>query len=83
MRQVLVDDAIPVGEEAVDVMVSGKNGDTVFLVTPVTRKAIEWVDEHVQLEPWQWHGSGFVVEHRYVDVLVKGMMKNGLVVHGE
>ena len=60
----------------IDVRVSGSG--TMYLVTPLTEAAKEWVAEHVQLESWQWLGSGFGVEWRYVENLVEGMEDAGL-----
>ena len=47
-----------------DVHVDG--GGTVYLVTPISQLANEWVDAHVNLEGWQWLGSSFSVEHRFI-----------------
>jgi hypothetical protein len=61
-----------------DVHVSG--GGTMYLVTPLSDEAKAWVEENVPLEDWQWLGSGFGVEHRYIGNLVEGMREAGLVV---
>jgi hypothetical protein len=63
-----------------DVLVHG--GGSVFHVEPVSLAAREWVDENVPLEAWQWLGSGFGVEHRYIGDLVDGMRGDGLLVGG-
>ena len=59
-----------------DVNVDG--GGTVYLFTPITQLAREWVKEHLNLEGWQWLGSSFAVEHRFVGSLVEGMQGDGL-----
>ena len=59
-----------------DVQVDG--GGTVYLVTPITQLAKEWVEQHLSLEGWQWLGGGFAVEHRFITALVNGMMADGL-----
>jgi hypothetical protein len=51
---------------------------TIFLVTPITTIAREWVEQHLFLEGWQWLGGGFAVEHRFVAGLVEGMVGDGL-----
>ena len=59
-----------------DVQVDG--GGTVYLVTPITTLAKEWVQQHLALEGWQWLGGGFAVEHRFIANLVQGMRADGL-----
>ena len=54
------------------------NHGSVFMFQPVSAAAKEWVDEHVQLEGWQWMGPAFAVDPRYVDGLVEGMAGDGL-----
>ena len=45
---------------------------------PLTLRAKEWIDEHVQ-EDAQWFGHALVVEHRYAWGLAQGMKDAGLV----
>lgn len=52
---------------------------SVYLFTPITKKAKAWVKRNVPLEPWQWLGSGFAVEHRYAEDLFEAMKDAGLV----
>jgi len=51
---------------------------SVFLFTPVTKLAREWVAQHLSLEGWQWMGHSFGVEHRFVAPIVEGMLADGL-----
>ena len=51
---------------------------TVFLFCPLTPRAKEWIDEHVQSDA-QWFGNALVVEHRYAWGLAEGMKDEGLV----
>ena len=44
---------------------------TVVLVTPLTAKAKQWVDENVYTEPWQWLGGGFACEPRLAEGLLE------------
>lgn len=59
-----------------DVLV--ENHGTIFMFTPMTPAARAWVEEHVQLESWQWLGGSFSVEHRFAQNLAQGMMADGL-----
>lgn len=55
------------------------NQGTVFAFFLFTDRAREWVNEHVQLEGWQWLGGmGFAVDHRYAADLAEGMLDAGL-----
>ena len=59
-----------------DIHVDG--GGTIYMVTPITQLAKEWVEQHLSLEGWQWLGSAFAVEHRFIANLVQGMRADGL-----
>ena len=59
-----------------DVLVA--NEGTVFLFNPLTPRAKEWIEEHVQPDA-QWFGTTLVVEHRYAWGLAQGMKEAGLV----
>ena len=48
-----------------------------YLVTPKSQQAKEWVKENVELEPWQWMGDSFSVDHHYVEDLEQGMLEAG------
>ena len=61
----------------VDVEITGIGG-SVLLFHPRTRAARAWVAEHLELEDWQWLGSGFAVEPRYAGPLLEGMAADGL-----
>jgi hypothetical protein len=61
-----------------DVLV-GDHG-SVCMVTPMSPAAREWVDENVSLESWQWLGTSFSCEPRYVTSLIEGMQEDGLTV---
>jgi hypothetical protein len=62
----------------VDVLVT--NEGTIWMFTPLTDEAKEWVKENVPTESWQWMGNSFCCEHRYAPDLVEGMRGAGLVV---
>ena len=48
-----------------------------YLVTPKSQQAKEWVKENVGLEPWQWMGDSFSVDHHYIEDLEQGMVEAG------
>jgi hypothetical protein len=48
-----------------------------YLVTPKSQQAREWVDENVYLEPWQWLGGSFAVDHHFIEDLEQGMVDAG------
>jgi hypothetical protein len=59
-----------------DVLVA--NDFSVFVFTPMTARAKDWFDEHVESEPWQWFGASIVVETRFAWGLAEGMIGDGL-----
>ena len=63
-------------QNCADVLV--RNEGTVFLFCPLTPRAKEWIDEHVQSDA-QRFGNALVVEHRYAWGLAEGMKDEGLV----
>ena len=46
-------------------------------------KAHQWVEENVQVEPWQRFGASIACEPRCLASLVEGMQEEGLVVGPE
>lgn len=60
-----------------DVFVS--NEGSIFLLTPMSDKAREWISEHIP-EGAMYMGRALVVEHRYVEDIVAGMQGAGLIV---
>jgi len=59
-----------------DVLVN--NVGTLYTFCPLTLRAKEWIDEHVQ-DDAQWFGHALVVEHRYAWGLAQGMLDSGLI----
>ena len=49
-------------------------------VWPQTDAAKDWIAEHVQNDA-QWLGPQLMVEPRYVDDLINGMVDDGLMLH--
>ena len=56
---------------------------SVFLVSPHTPAAEEWLDDHVDPEAQRWGRNGIVVEPRYVEALTEGIVADGLSVGWE
>jgi hypothetical protein len=59
-----------------DVLV--RNEGTIFLFTPLTPAATNWICVNVQPNA-QWFGNALVVEHRYAADLAAGMREDGLI----
>lgn len=53
------------------------------MLTPMTPEAHRWVEEHVEIEPWQKFGASVACEPRCLSDLVEGMQEDGLVVEPE
>lgn len=49
---------------------------TLVLITPLNDAARAWLKEHVQ-EDAQWFGRALVVEHRYANDLIEGILGEG------
>jgi hypothetical protein len=60
-----------------DIMLS--NHGSVWLVTPVTDAAREWIDDNVAADAQYFAGS-LVVEPRYIAGIVRGMEEDGFTV---
>lgn len=41
-----------------------ENAGSVWMFTPLNDVAVEWTDENLKIEDWQWLGESFGVEHR-------------------
>lgn len=52
--------------------------DSVVGFVPNTAEAQEWVEENVELEPYQWLGGAFYGEPRYMDELATAAVNDGL-----
>jgi len=52
---------------------------TVYLLTPYSKSACQWVSEHIP-DDATWFGSSIVVEHRFAAALLAQIERDGLVV---
>jgi hypothetical protein len=66
----------PQEKQSPDVLVN--NVGTLYTFCPLTLRAKEWIDEHVQ-DDAHWFGYALIVEHRYAWGLAQGMKDDGLV----
>jgi len=57
-------------------MFSIENHGSIVLVRPLTSDVSAWLGEHTD---GQWFGNALVVEPRYVEALVEGMIAEGFV----
>lgn len=54
---------------------------TISLLRPVSEAAKEWVEDHLPSDR-QYFGHAVVIEHRYVDDIINGIINDGLEVGG-
>ena len=54
-----------------------ENHGTIFLVRPETHAAKQWVAAHIPDDAQRW-GIAVVVEHRFVQDIIEGILKDGL-----
>lgn len=47
---------------------------SLFIFTPHTPAAQEWLTDNVESEPWQWLGASLVVERRFAADLAQGLL---------
>lgn len=52
---------------------------SIFLVLPVTEEAQTWVNENIP-DDGMTYGGAVVVEHRYIEPIVCGIIADGLTV---
>ena len=55
-----------------------RNFGSIWQLFPLSQKASDWIDEHVESESWQWMGSSLVVDWRFVGPLLDGARAAGL-----
>jgi hypothetical protein len=56
---------------------------TVTTITPLSDRCRKWLEEKVEIEPWQRFGNAIAVEPRYVEQLAEAMIEEGLVMEGD
>lgn len=53
------------------------NHGSICILTPVSEQAKEWADEHLSQDA-QWWCGGVVIEPRYVQPILDGIMEDGM-----
>jgi hypothetical protein len=51
---------------------------TVVLLTPLTETARQWIDDNVEVEPWQRFGDVIAVDPRCIEGLIASAMEDEL-----
>jgi hypothetical protein len=54
-----------------------ENHGTIYLLRPLTERAVTWVNEHLP-EDAQWFDDAVAVEHRFIHDIVVGVVTDGL-----
>ena len=54
-----------------------RNEETIWLFTPLTPAALQFLSEHIE-EGAQYFGDSLAVEHRCVEGLLQGLQEHGL-----
>lgn len=62
-----------------DFILTGRSGDTVYLLDPQTEEAQSWLNDNIGDES-NFLGRALAVEHRYIDGVIAGIRGDGLTV---
>jgi hypothetical protein len=56
------------------------NAGSIFILNPITEAADAWVEEKVGIndETQFWGPKGIVIEHRYIQPIIEGILEDGL-----
>jgi hypothetical protein len=66
-------------EKKIDIVV--RDEGSIFLVSAETEEGRDWIEENMGVgEEHTYFGGSLVVEHRYIDDIIEGMLKEGLIV---
>jgi len=55
-----------------------ENHITLWIFTPVSEAALQWCYAHLPANAPRWGAKGFVIEARYINEIVKGATRDGL-----
>ncbi len=50
---------------------------SVCLLRPTTRRGQQWLEQHISEDHQEWAGA-IVVEHRFIEAIVRGAAADGL-----
>ena len=59
-----------------------ENHGSLFLLRPLSDYAADWIEWHVDVNSAMFFGGALVVEPRYVGLIAKGMLEDGLRIEG-
>lgn len=51
---------------------------SIFIFTPVSEAALQWCYAHLPEDCPRWGSRGFAIEHRYIEDIVRGARRDGL-----
>lgn len=54
------------------------NHGNIYLLTPRKPRATGWINEHLQLEGWQWFGPSAVIDQHYIGTIIDAIRNDGL-----
>ena len=52
-----------------------------YLLTPISDRAKEWVKANVQAESWQFSEDGVAIEAQHIEKIIEGMTAAGFSQH--
>lgn len=61
-----------------------QNEGSIFVLHPENDAARGWIEDHLYGDEFsdpQWWGGGVVIEHRFVQDIVIGIVNDGLTIH--
>jgi hypothetical protein len=53
---------------------------SIVVIRPLTDGALQWLDDNVAAESWQWLGGSLCVDRRYAAPLIAGIEADGFAV---
>ena len=56
---------------------------TITTITPLSDACREWLEENVEIEPWQRFGTSIAIEPRYVEQLAQAMIEDGFLIEDD
>jgi hypothetical protein len=54
---------------------------SICLLVPISPDANDWVSEHIPDDAMRWGACAIVIEPRYVDDVLAGILDEGLTIH--
>lgn len=54
--------------------------DSVVMFLPVSSRSLDWLEQNVITDPWQWEGASLETDSRYAGALIEALGTAGMVV---